>query len=329
MKTTRLLFILVGLIGGRAQAQRVASYYFDGNFREAANALPPLDTVLKRGVFREEIAPKLGARKRNVYVFDQSAGLRYDNSRVKDFIKGSYGIEMYFRYNDGDLLLYNQILGNQAKSRRGQYIHLAYSRDAPTKKVNVFLDGKLKLSFKDSADVSAVDAGSMIDFFAIDNTVTSSGAVAMIKIYDYFIDQKQADALFEPFIDDVKPADALLKEVVVGQKILLNNLYFVQSKPELLPESTPELERLLVFLRQNANVAIELQGHTDNQGDYDLNLRLSRERAEAVKTFLAASGIENKRVASRGFGSTRPVASNGSESTRKLNRRVELVIIKK
>ena len=329
MKTTRLLFILVGLIGGHAQAQRVASYYFDGNFREAANALPPLDTVLKLGVFREEIAPKLGARKRNVYVFDQSAGLRYDNSRVKDFIKGSYGIEMYFRYNDGDLLLYNQILGNQAKSRRGQYIHLAYSRDAPTKKVNVFLDGKLKLSFKDSADVSAVDAGSMIDFFAIDNTVTSSGAVAMIKIYDYFIDQKQADALFEPFIDDVKPADALLKEVVVGQKILLNNLYFVQSKPELLPESTPELERLLVFLRQNANVAIELQGHTDNQGDYDLNLRLSRERAEAVKTFLAASGIENKRVASRGFGSTRPVASNGSESTRKLNRRVELVIIKK
>lgn len=330
MKKTGLLLVLVGLLNGYAQAQRVAAYYFDNNLREATAAFPALDTVVKHGSFLSEIAPKLGSQKRSVYVFDQSAGLRFDNAKIKDFIKGSYGIEMYFRYNDGNLLIYNQILGSQVKSRRGQYVHLAFSRDAPSKKVNVFLDGKLKLNFTDSTDASAVDAGSIIDFFAIENTITSSGAVAMIKVYDYFIDEKRAEVLFKPFTTDTQPTTALqTNDVAVGQKIALNNLYFVQSKPELLPESTPELELILQFLRQNSNVEIELQGHTDNQGDYDLNLRLSKERAEAVKAYLIKNGVENKRVAGKGFGSTRPLASNTQEHTRKLNRRVELVITKK
>ena len=330
MKKTGLLLILVGLLNGYAHAQRVAAYYFNDNLKETTPAFQALDTVLKRGVFLAEVAPKLGSQKRPVYVFDQSAGLRFDNAKSKDFIKGSYGIEMYFRYNDGNLLIYNQILGNQVKSRRGQYIHLAFSRDATTKKVNVFLDGKLKLSFTDSTDASVVDKESIIDFFAIENTVTSSGAVAMIKVYDYFIDEKRGDVLFKPFTLDALPATSLLKsDVAVGQKIALNNLYFIQSKPELLPESTPELELILLFLRQNANVEIELQGHTDNQGDFDLNLRLSKERADAVKAYLTKNGIDNKRVSGRGFGSTRPLASNAQEHTRKQNRRVELVITKK
>ncbi len=109
----------------------------------------------------------------------------------------------------------------------------------------------------------------------------------------------------------------------------LKAVQFVQSRAELLPESQPALDQLLTFMRENPTVTIELAGHTDNQGDYDQNLLLSKQRVELVKTFLVQHGIEATRITSRGYGSTRPIASNNSEATRRLNRRVELVILTK
>ena len=102
----------------------------------------------------------------------------------------------------------------------------------------------------------------------------------------------------------------------------------MQGKPELLPESEEDLNRLWLFMRDNPAAEIELHGHTDNLGDFDLNLALSRQRVESVKAFLVSKGIASQRISGRGFGSTRPIANNNREETRPLNRRVEFVIKK-
>jgi len=196
----------------------------------------------------------------------------------------------------------------------------------------------------------------------------SDGAVAMIKLYDYAVDPatiKRDFQLLEAKISQPLSADVPTpvapapvvpsplpkeppkespkenapeiaknytsldnKNVSVGKAIVLQNLRFAQSKPELLPESNAELDNLVKFMQEHPTALIELQGHTDNRGDFDLNLALSRQRVEVVKAFLVKKGIAANRITGKGFGSSRPIANNNREETRQLNRRVELVITK-
>ena len=113
-----------------------------------------------------------------------------------------------------------------------------------------------------------------------------------------------------------------------GKTTQLRAIQFVQSKPELLPDAMPALEQLLAFMQSKPTAEIELSGHTDNQGDFDENLRLSKQRVDVVKAYLVQNGIEASRVTTRGYGPTRPIASNKSEATRQQNRRVEMILIK-
>ena len=75
------------------------------------------------------------------------------------------------------------------------------------------------------------------------------------------------------------------------------------------------------------DMKIEIHGHTDNTGSAELNVKLSQQRAETVKNYLIQKGIAVDRVGSKGFGGAKPIADNSHEATRKLNRRVEFVIV--
>jgi outer membrane protein OmpA-like peptidoglycan-associated protein len=123
--------------------------------------------------------------------------------------------------------------------------------------------------------------------------------------------------------------DLYLVKLEVGQTVLLNNIFFEQSKYDLLEESYPELDRVATLLKSNPNMEIQLEGHTDNQGDFMLNVELSRNRVLAVRDYLVKQGIDANRIQYKGYGSTRPVTTNYSEENRKKNRRVEFVIVKK
>ncbi len=81
-------------------------------------------------------------------------------------------------------------------------------------------------------------------------------------------------------------------------------------------------------MKNNPKVEIELNGHTDNRGDAKKNIILSQQRVERIKSYLVSKGISSKRIKGKGFGGTRPIATNDSEEARKLNRRVEFVILK-
>jgi OOP family OmpA-OmpF porin len=114
----------------------------------------------------------------------------------------------------------------------------------------------------------------------------------------------------------------------VGKATQLQALQFVQSQPDLLPEAQPALDQLVGFMRDHPTAEIELAGHTDNQGDFDKNLQLSKQRVEVVKAYLVKNGIVASRITTRGYGPTRPIASNNREATRQLNRRVEMTVVK-
>ncbi len=114
--------------------------------------------------------------------------------------------------------------------------------------------------------------------------------------------------------------------VETGKMLVLENVFFERSNYVLLPESFAELDKLVRTLRQNPAVRINIAGHTDNVGDPRLNQSLSEYRARVVMNYLIRHGIAGDRVGATGYGGSRPVAGNDTETGRAKNRRVEFVV---
>lgn len=123
-----------------------------------------------------------------------------------------------------------------------------------------------------------------------------------------------------------------LPPIVVGSKIILNNIFFDFDKATLRPLSNVELKNLVQIMKANPTMNVEISGHTDSKGSAVYNQKLSEERAQAVVTRLIENGINTNRMKAKGYGKTMPVAPNkninGSDDPdgRQLNRRVELKI---
>jgi outer membrane protein OmpA-like peptidoglycan-associated protein len=115
----------------------------------------------------------------------------------------------------------------------------------------------------------------------------------------------------------------------VGVTVQLPNVLFERSTTNLLDQSYEELDRVVKLLNDYPDMEIALSGHTDNQGSARLNLELSEDRVDTVILYLVGNGIARNRLSGKGYGGTKPIASNRSEATRKLNRRVEFTIVKK
>ncbi len=118
--------------------------------------------------------------------------------------------------------------------------------------------------------------------------------------------------------------DLWMDSLEVGSKIELAPIYFKQSLPVLLETSYGELERLADLLKNNPNMNIRIEGHTDNVGRPEDLQRLSEQRAQAIRDFLVSRSIAPERIESIGFGASRPVNDNSTEELRAQNRRVEI-----
>lgn len=121
-----------------------------------------------------------------------------------------------------------------------------------------------------------------------------------------------------------------LPQIRENGSIQINNLFFESKSYEIAPESAPELDRLAEIVKENPDVEIRIEGHTDNVGKKKDNLILSEKRAQAVAEYLSKKhSISAQRIQTVGFGDKVPLNQNDTEENRRKNRRVNFTILKK
>ena len=120
----------------------------------------------------------------------------------------------------------------------------------------------------------------------------------------------------------------LMLPIKEGQKIRLSQIMFSQSSADVEKSSLPEMERIVKMMLEYPEMSILLEGHTDNIGDWQKNVKLSEDRVLAVKKFLSGRGIDVQRIQTKAWGPANPISSNLTEETRQWNRRVEFTILK-
>ncbi|MCF6361168.1 MAG: OmpA family protein [Cyclobacteriaceae bacterium] len=119
-----------------------------------------------------------------------------------------------------------------------------------------------------------------------------------------------------------------LQPIEKGTTVKLDLVLFKRGTTEILEESYEQLDLMIQMMKDNDTMEIELGGHTDNVGNSRLNKKLSQERVDEVVKYFIDNGISSNRLSGKGYGGSKPIASNKSEKTRRLNRRVEFTVVK-
>lgn len=157
---------------------------------------------------------------------------------------------------------------------------------------------------------------------------------------DYNVSYEAAGYLFQSENINVakdKTYSELTKNIILGKitkgaKVVLNNIFFDSGKSTLRKESNVELDKLFKLLNDQANLKIEVGGHTDDKGDDNVNLKLSQARADAVVNYLIIKGADRSRIIAQGYGEAQPLAPNSvggkpNPKNMQINRRVEFKIL--
>ena len=111
-----------------------------------------------------------------------------------------------------------------------------------------------------------------------------------------------------------------------GKLEILDKIYFETGKAVIKPISLPILDAIAATLKGNPQILLlEVQGHADERGDDDYNMRLTEDRAAAVKDYVAQQGVEKDRLQSHGYGETKPVCNQRNEGCWSKNRRGHMI----
>lgn len=169
------------------------------------------------------------------------------------------------------------------------------------------------------------------------NSTTGKYLVSLPSGKNYGIAVKKDGYLFHSENFDLKTSEGFqeieinvaLKQIEVGQSIVLKNIFFDFNKATIRAESAYELDRLIKLLTDNATLKIELGSHTDSKGSDVYNQKLSQSRSQSVVTYLIGKGISADRLVAKGYGEIVPVATNETEAGRQENRRTDFKILSK
>lgn len=126
---------------------------------------------------------------------------------------------------------------------------------------------------------------------------------------------------------DFYELDIFMDPIEVGNSVVLKNIFFETGKYNLKPISKAELNKLVSFLTKNPSLIVEISGHTDNVGEKAANQQLSENRAKAVKEYLVSKGISEERLQYKGYGESKPIATNDTPEGRAKNRRTEFTVV--
>ncbi len=98
-----------------------------------------------------------------------------------------------------------------------------------------------------------------------------------------------------------------VEKVEVGQKFVMENIFYDYNKWDILPESAVELNKLIKIMNENPSWKVELGSHTDSRGSDDFNLELSQKRSDSAVTYIVNHGINKNRITAKGYGETQLV----------------------
>jgi OOP family OmpA-OmpF porin len=134
------------------------------------------------------------------------------------------------------------------------------------------------------------------------------------------------DAVYVTRIRVAESEKSIYDELNAKGRWATQGILFNTGKSDIRPESTPTLKQIAATLKAHPELKVEIQGHTDNVGKADANLKLSQARAEAVKQSLSSEyGVSADQLTAKGYGDTKPAGDNKTAEGRANNRRVELV----
>jgi OmpA-OmpF porin, OOP family len=178
------------------------------------------------------------------------------------------------------------------------------------------------------------DIGACGFFTTADDILTSAGMAAFVE--KVFLKEKPAPAPAPAPVrkdsdgDGVYDDEDQCPDTPAGARVnavgcwILENVLFDFDKAVIRPEAYHLLDEVVEIMKKNPGLAVELQGHTCNIGTQEYNMGLSLRRANAVADYLEKNSVSKNRLTTKGFGFSKPVALNGTEFGRSLNRRVEL-----
>ncbi|ALO14155.1 Root adhesin [Salinivirga cyanobacteriivorans] len=208
----------------------------------------------------------------------------------------------------------------------------------------MFVRGKLvdgKRSILKSASIELKNMSSNEIKKGVVDNYTGKYAIAIpAQIEDsYMLTIKKPDYSFtskiiEPAADSISEnlqikLNFIVKKTKVGANTRLNDVLFPFNSTELTKQSKATLDNFASYLKNNPDIKIRIDGHTDNIADAGYNMRLSKKRARKVYRYLIDRNISRSRLSYEGFGETKPIADNSSEAGKKKNRRTEFVILEK
>lgn len=116
-------------------------------------------------------------------------------------------------------------------------------------------------------------------------------------------------------------------KIIKDKKIILHKIHFDAGKADIMNGEISFLQNLVYWLKQNPLVRLNVDGHSDTEGNPEANFTLSEQRAENIKKYLLDNGIDEDRLITKGYGYMKPLFPNSNEKQKALNRRVELTII--
>ena len=156
--------------------------------------------------------------------------------------------------------------------------------------------------------------------------LASYDSVTIPEIEGYY--EKNITIYLEPGEDDVVVSiDSVKEEPKVGEKFVLDNIYFDFDKATLRASAKEELNKIYDIMKKYENIKIEVGAHTDAWGSESYNMNLSQRRAQSVVDYLTSKGIKGGRLIDKAYGESQPVVPSNRPENNQKNRRIEFKII--
>ena len=193
-------------------------------------------------------------------------------------------------------------------------------------------DAKIEIAYEGSDEVTEVKVnGDDGKYAAIVKTNKEQDIMVTVKKEGYAFDSKviaketiKAQTVTADLA--IRGNDLNIKEIKVGEAYTINDILYTTNSAVLNAKSKFILKGFARFLTENPTISVAIQGHTDDVGDDNQNLKLSEDRAQVVQSYLISLGVAKDRLSAKGYGETMPKVENSSDVNRAKNRRTDFVI---